>query len=234
MILCSVWAQAGSGLELGVSHDSLSGAYDDWRGLSLQWDWQTASGHGFALAAARQQRFALIDQELRAAWTRKFDQAELRIEIEHSPQHRILPRLGTHVHASMAAGPGRLLLDGSWREYQTSRTRSFKAGYEQYAGAWYWQGGLQVSDLSGVRGYGWQARADYYYQDNSRIGLQWGQGDEAEQSGVALRRYRVSTLGLQGLHSVNREWSLRWRIERARQGDFYWKNGINLGLRRHF
>jgi YaiO family outer membrane protein len=55
-------------------------------------------------------------------------------------------------------------------------------------------------------------------------------GREATSIGTGVVLADVRTIAVFGRHWLNRNWSANYAIGHTRQGDFYTRNGISLGV----
>ena len=75
------------------------------------------------------------------------------------------------------------------------------------------------------------ARGDWYYTDESRVGISGAIGDEATRlSPDEVIITEVSAAAIAGRHWLNPRWGAIWALTWTEQGDFHTRTGGSLGL----
>lgn len=228
-----------SELELGATHERLSGGRADWRSLYLEGARQLGERRTVYGGVRETERFGLRDSEgwlgyyhpLSPAWT-------AMVEAGASAEHRVLPRyfVSGQLLRQLAGGFGVSfgLRHGSYRNsgvdlLQLGAERywgEFRAAYTLYAGRP--QGGPSaVAHRFGV---------NYYYGERSSVGLSLTSGREAENTGTpaGVVTTAVRNLTIEGRHWLDPAWALGWSVLAHEQGSLYRREGFRIGLRHRF
>lgn len=230
-----VSAAAETEFALGYRHEFLDNGYEDWQEWRLEASRRLPDGPTLFGVVRETERFSEQDRQLiggaylplQPAWV-------LLLEADASPEHAVLPRwsLSAGLQRALAAGWS---LHGGLRHtaYSDTDTLALRLGVERYLGSWRWayafsrtrveEAGLANShDLA----------LDYFYGTGSRIGAGLTMGRELESTGAGERQVsRVRGVRLGGRHWTGRHWGVSWELGTYRQGDFYTRDGISLGLR---
>jgi YaiO family outer membrane protein len=75
-----------------------------------------------------------------------------------------------------------------------------------------------------------ELRGGYYYNDRNSVSLSLSDGREATSIGTGVVMADVQTIAVFGRHWLNQNWSATYAVGHTRQGDFYTRNGITLGV----
>lgn len=223
-------------LSWNVSHERLSIDSPSWRSEELGLTTQFAKHNTLYLALRRSERFGLRDLQLEANYTIPLqEQLIFNLGGNYSSKHQIMPahQLWTNLQYTLAKG---WLAHAGLRysSYSDQHARQFDFALEHYAGPWRYQLNWrpnriysQTGDL-GIHSSG--LALDYFYADDSKIGLQASFGKESIQiQGLGLQAYATRSIALTGKHRLSQAWLLRYGIEHVRQGDLYNRRGIYLG-----
>ncbi|PWF45379.1 YaiO family outer membrane beta-barrel protein [Massilia glaciei] len=222
------------GISLG--HDWLSGALPDFREQSVQFEHRWSRRHGVGVDLGRTERFGLRDTRVALRYDRPLgERVTLSADASASPGHQILPRhaFGAGLQFELARA---WLLHGRLHHsaYDGATVNQASAGVEHY-----------FSDFSAIalahstRAFGRtvgsaELRFNYYYGERDAIGLLAAAGEEAVYAGSAVTLSRVRALALIGRHAISPHWGVNYSVGRTRQGNFYDKNGVHLGLQYRF
>jgi len=225
-----------------ADHSRLDRGFADWNeaGVLLSRHWSVREVAELGLARTR--RFGLDDTRLDLGWSKPISERLTgALQASVSPSHRVLPRyaLGGQLQYEFARG---WLAHAGARHtrYEASSTDStqvnqLRLALENYTGpfsvlaAWSPARALgQNTDTAELRG-------NYYYGQDSSVGLILARGDEATQLGpdqVVLADVR--SVALTGRHAVGTGRWLVWGLNRTHQGSFYTRTGATLGLQLAF
>lgn len=220
-----------------AEHSELSGSQADWNtvGMHLLYRWNNRQLADVELTRTR--RFGLQDTQLAAGGAFPVNPVlTANLRVTHSPAARVLPR------ASVAGGlqyefrPAWLLHGnvGTTRYIDTGVHRT-SVMLEHYFGDWSALAGVHAARALGQDTYSGELRVTRYYGDGSSIGLFASEGDEASlvaPGSVALARVR--SFAAVGQHALGGGWLLRYGAHHVRQGDFYVRRGVTLGVQTAF
>ena len=107
-------------------------------------------------------------------------------------------------------------------------------GVEQYWGAWRFGYTFNRTDVAGNRVSGHDIAFDRYYRERDSIGLRLTSGSEDALQGTGIVASAVRAAAVQGRHGIAGDWSMQWAAGYVRQGAFYDRRWVQLGLRRAF
>ena len=88
--------------------------------------------------------------------------------------------------------------------------------------------------MAGNRVSGHDLAFDRYYRERDSIGLRLTSGSEDALQGTDIVASAVRAAAVQGRHGVAGDWSVQWAAGYVRQGAFYDRRWVQLGLRRAF
>jgi YaiO family outer membrane protein len=222
-------------LALSARRDRLDRDLDDWTALRLDALAIPAEGTGVYGALVSERRFGLHDTGLEAGavvrmgggWTFQ-PEVGLVGGAEFLPRHYVDLRLQRDFGGGWVGGVS--LRHSDFRDVDVQR---LALGLERYAGAWRLGYTLNVARLAGSHTAGHDVRVVRGYGERSEVGLQLGTGREAALLGTAVVASDVRAATLFGRHAFG-DWALLWNVGRVRQGDFYTREGLGLGLERRF
>jgi YaiO family outer membrane protein len=106
---------------------------------------------------------------------------------------------------------------------------------KRYVSSFSWSVAWRPTQALGTDAQGVELRGSYYYGDKNVVGLSLAAGREAAAVGnqrVVLADVR--TVALTGRHWFDPAWALTYALERTRQGTFYSRSGIRLGVQYSF
>ena len=224
--------------EAGVSvrHDWLTQGLDPWRAARFEVNGRTAEGRGWYVAGAQERRFGLVDSGVEAGvalpltsrWT-------LQVDGGGWPGSEFQPRWFGDVRAQHAFDRG-TVLGASLRRtrYPEVTVDRLALGVEQYWGAWRFGYTFNRTDVAGNRVSGHDLAFDRYYRERDSIGLRLTSGSEDALQGTDIVASAVRAAAVQGRHGVAGDWSVQWAAGYVRQGAFYDRRWVQLGLRRAF
>jgi len=230
-------AQRRHELELSARQDWLDNGFDNWRSQRLDYASTQPDGLGWYGALLREQRFGEWDQGVEAgAVVALDDNWTLQPEVGYQPSPYFLPEW----HADLRLQ--RLLPDGflgavSVRrtEYATTRVDRLALSAERYWDSWRAGYTLNITDVANAgTPIGHDLALDYYYAGLSYAGLRATVGEEEAVEEQQLITSDVRALSLQGRHWLDSRWALTWELGHHRQGDYYTRRWLQLGVRHAF
>lgn len=224
--------------EAGVSDEALSRGLPGWRSRYLIGEWRGAERKTLYAGLRETQRYALKDREAHFGGILPLSaETQLQAEAGFSDSHRVLAaRYGLiQLHHQPAQGWS---LSAGWRRavYDVGLSSVIQFSVDRYIGAerfgyTLYQGGPDGSGLSPSHRWQWT----HYYGERSSIGMTLIRGRETEHAGNAgFLTSQVRGISLSGRHDLVPGWWLIWDAGRVRQGDFYTRSGVSLGLRHAF
>lgn len=221
--------------ESGLSRESLTHGYADWRSFHLAWQKVFTERKAFYGVLRETERFSRVDREVMAGFSYPLGNGRTALlEASGSPTHRVLPTWsvlglmqwdlgggwdvqagGRHTeYAAAPANLGLVTVERYWKRYRAAYTLA--AGETEGAG----------SSLSH------RIRLSLYYSDRSAVEVGLAAGREVESlGGSRLLGSDVLSLNLSGRHWLTPAWAVTYDIGWHRQGKLYTRRGFSIGLR---
>ena len=242
-LLCCTGALAQAGPEahtsVGLSHERsrLSRGLTDWTEDTLRVQRHQADTSVTELALAGTRRFGLDDTQLELMHEQALN-AGLRAAVTAavSPTHRVLARSSLGGRLQVEVAPAWWLHGGiKHTRYSNNNVDRVDLRLEHYVGNF--SHSLQWSP---VRALGrteqvveW--RSQWAPERGRSVGLIASAGREATELGQgAIALADVRSLALVARWPLAPQWSLTGSLSRTRQGDFYTRTGLGLGVQRDF
>jgi YaiO family outer membrane protein len=224
--------------ELGASDETLSRGLPRWHSRHLVGEWHGPDRGSLYAGLRETQRYALDDREAHVGGVLTLGAAsQLQLEAGFSDTHRVLARRYGLLQLEFRPAAGWSLAAG-WRrsDYDAGMTGVLRFGVDRYIGTERFgytldEGGPDGGALSPSHRLQWA----HYYGERDWVGIALSRGRETEYApnGVFLTS-RVSGASLSGRHGIAPGWALVWNAGSVRQGDFYTRSGVQLGLRHAF
>ena len=230
-------AQRRYELELSARQDWLDSGFDNWRSQRLDYASTQPEGLGWYGALVNEQRFGERDQGIEAgAVVALDDNWTLQPEVGYQPSPYFLPEWHADVRLQRRLPAGFLGAVSVRRtEYETTRVDRLALSGERYWNSWRAGYTLNVTDVANAgTPIGHDLALDYYYAGLSYAGLRLTVGEEEAVEEQQLITSDVRAISLQGRHWLDSRWALSWEVGQHRQGDYYTRRWLQLGLRHAF
>ena len=224
-------------LELSARQDWLDSGFDNWRSQRLDYASTQPEGLGWYGALVNEQRFGERDQGVEAgAVVALDDNWTLQPEVGYQPSPYFLPEWHADVRLQRRLPAGFLGAVSVRRtEYETTRVDRLALSGERYWNSWRAGYTLNVTDVANAgTPIGHDLALDYYYAGLSHAGLRLTVGEEEAVEEQQLITSDVRAISLQGRHWLDSRWALSWEVGQHRQGDYYTRRWLQLGLRHAF
>ncbi|BAP77628.1 hypothetical protein MT1_0452 [Pseudomonas sp. MT-1] len=230
-------AQRRHELELSARQDWLDSGFDNWRSQRLDYASTQPEGLGWYGALLREQRFGEWDQGAEAGAVIALDENwTLQPEVGYQPSPYFLPEWHADLRLQRRLPAGFLGAASIRRtEYETTRVERLALSAERYWDSWRAGYTLNITDVANAgTPVGHDLALDYYYAGLSYAGLRLTVGEEEAVEEQQLITSDVRALSLQGRHWLDSRWALTWEVGHHRQGDYYTRRWLQLGLRHAF
>lgn len=230
-------AQRRHELELSARQDWLDSGFDNWRSQRLDYASTQPEGLGWYGALLREQRFGEWDQGVEAGAVIPLDEHwTLQSEIGYQPSPYFLPEWHADVRLQRSLPAGFLGAASIRRtEYETTRVDRLALAAERYWHSWRAGYTLNITDVANAgTPIGHDLALDYYYAGLNYAGLRLTVGEEEAVEEQQLITSDVRAISLQGRHWLDRSWALTWEVGHHRQGDYYTRRWLQLGVRHAF
>lgn len=219
--------------ELSVEQQRLSNGGPDWNESVFKLFGGRAARQRAELSWTRSDRFNLHDEQLGAAYVHPLgDALTLALEITLSPTRQFLPSHSEGALLQYEFSPSWLIHAG-WksRQYTDTTVQQQTLMLEHYLASFSWALAWRPVQALGSQSSSTELRASYYYGDKNSLGFSLSAGQEATPSGgAAIQMVDVQSLALSGRHQLNAAWALNYVASSTRQGNFYVRNGLLLGV----
>ncbi|NOU00271.1 MAG: YaiO family outer membrane beta-barrel protein [Gallionella sp.] len=225
-------------MEVGSSYSKLSNGFADWSSYYVNAEMKLAGRNNIYGSMRQENRHSKNDTELMGGFYEPIDSNFTAvIEGSMSPEHHFLPSrtfLGEVEYSGPSGWAGEvgmrhveynlaelnvLLLNAerSWSNYRVAYTR--------FQGFLLGRGSTNSS----------QVQAAKYYGDHNWYGITVSNGTELETlPDSQVLSSHVRAIVFSGLHWLKPRFGLAYAIGNYHQGNFYIRNGIQLGLRQQF
>ncbi|MCQ4317647.1 YaiO family outer membrane beta-barrel protein [Stutzerimonas zhaodongensis] len=235
--LAAAPAQRRHELELSARQDWLDNGFDNWRSQRLDYSSTQPEGLGWYGALLREQRFGEWDNGVEAGAVIALDDNwTLQPEVGYQPSPYFLPEWHADLRLQRRLPAGFLGAASVRRtQYETTRVDRLALSAERYWDSWRAGYTLNVTDVANAgTPIGHDLALDYYYQGLSYAGVRVTVGEEEAVEEQQLITSDVRALSLQGRHWLDDRWALTWEVGQHRQGDYYTRRWLQLGLRHAF
>ncbi|WP_313087271.1 YaiO family outer membrane beta-barrel protein [Pseudomonas sp.] len=230
-------AQRRHELELSARQDWLDSGFDNWRSQRLDYSSTQPEGLGWYGALLREQRFGEWDQGVEAGAVIPLDANwTLQPEVGFQPSPYFLPEWHADLRLQRRLPAGYLGAASLRRtEYETTRVDRLALSGERYWGAWRAGYTLNITDVANAgTPIGHDVALDWFYSGLSYAGLRLTAGEEEAVEEQRLITSDVRAISLQGRHWLDSRWALSWEVGHHRQGDYYTRRWLQIGLRHAF
>lgn len=224
-----------SELAAGFSHANLDNGFANWTDTFLDARFPMRDGRVIYGGVRATDRFGVQDQEAKVGvylpiGTRWMSQFETTL----GPDDGVLPQ------RSFSVGVTRTL-PSDWSIGVTLRHMSYElttSNVVSLAVDRFWRGyrfayKLHRGDTESAQvTYSHELRGEFFYHEQSFVGLILADGRESESlGGSQLITTDVTAVVLHGLHWFRPDWGFSWALSQHEQGNLYRRKEINVGLR---
>ena len=234
-------ADRSTTLEVAHERASLSNGQTDWRETSLQIDHRYAPRQSAGLSLRQTRRFGLDDTAIDLSGSQPLgERITASLEASASHTHRVLAKRALGASLQYEFAPAWLLHTGlkNTRYDNANANVNVSQGLlmlERYVASFSGSIAWRPVSALGTHAHGFELRGNYYYGDKSLVGLILASGQEATTvSSQTVALADVRSVALLGRHWVRDDWAVTYAISRTRQGSFYDRNGVRLGVQYAF
>lgn len=221
---------------LSTAQERLSNRTPDWRESSLQLRHAFSKRQVLDLVVSDVRRFGLRDDQIGATYVTPLnDSVTATFDGNLSSTHRVLARRALGAALQYEFAPA-WLLHGGVRQtrYDAVTVNQAIAMVEHYFGNYSVSAAWRPSRAFGTTAHSGEIRLSHYYSDRDSISVSLASGQEAANIGATVVLSDVRSLVLLGRHWLNDHWAVTYAAGHTRQGDFYTRKGINLGVQYAF
>lgn len=225
-------------VELGYSYEDLTNGFAPWRSAHLFVGKKFASRQSLYGTYRETSRVNLRDREGMVGFYQPLGRRwAVLAESQFSPTHRVLPKWSALVQVERNFGRGWVASAGYRRTlYNTARVNTGAFTVERYFSRYRAAYTLYASGLEGAgTSASHRGQFNYYFgEGGSTLGVSVAAGRELENLGARVLRSGVRSVAAQGRHWFNPRWGVNCDFTLHRQGDFYARRGLSVGLRHRF
>lgn len=224
-------------LELSTERQSLSNNSPDWQEHTLRLQKRLAPRQAVELSMVQAERFGKADEQWAAQYAHPLSgELGLTLDANVSPTHRVLPQHSLGAMLQYEFMPAWLLHGGlKTTHYNDTVVQQGTVMLEHYVSAFSWALAWRPVRALGSTPSSTELRGSYYYGERDVITLSLADGQEAsEVAANDIRLADVRSVALNGRHWLNRDWALTYVVSSTRQGTFYTRNGLRIGVQYSF
>lgn len=224
-------------LELSTERQSLSNNSPDWQEHTLRLQKRLEPRQAVELSMVQAERFGKADDQWAAQYVHPLSgQLGLSLEANVSPTHRVLPQHSLGATLQYEFMPAWLLHGGlKTTHYNDTVVQQGTVMLEHYVSAFSWSVAWRPVRALGSTPSSTELRGSYYYGERHVVTLSLADGQEAsEVAANDIRLADVRSVALNGRHWLSRDWALTYVASSTRQGNFYTRNGLRIGVQYSF
>ena len=221
-------------LLLGAGYDNLSNQLPSWNNQFVEIHYRHSPSRQYRLQLARNARYSEVDTTVGlGAELSLSDGWFAGLDISSGGSADYLPEFGYSGHIGRALDEGWVVdLRHQRREYATATVNSTIGSVEKYIGAFRYAYSLGLSRLQGASSFSNHTlTANWYYTDDSSIGITLSTGDEAESLGNGqVLETNVKGITVNGSRKLSERFAVRWWLGVSEQGEFYRRRFLGLAV----
>ena len=235
--------QAGTGPQDRVlflaDHSRLDRGLADWNEATVLLSRHWSNRQLAELGLTRTRRFGLDDTRIDLGGSLPINERLTgSLQASVSPSHRVLPKYALGGQLQYGFARGWLAHAGARHtryEADDTQVNQLRLAVENYTGPFSVLAAWSPARSLGQDTHTVELRGNYYYGQDSSVGLILARGDEATQLGAGqVVLADVRSVALTGRQEVGQGRWLVWGVNRTHQGSFYTRTGATLGLQLAF
>ena len=227
----------GQCLILSTELSDLNRGNRDWSEVSLRYVRLGSPRQSTELAVTGTSRFGLKDAQIDVAHTTPLSPLLVAsVQASYSPTARVLPGYSVGASLQYEFTPA-WLVHGGFRHthYDSTDVNRLSFMLERYVGNFSASVAWSPVRALGTRSDLVELRGTWYHSEGGSIGFIASRGDEATQLGAGVIALAdVRSIALVGRHRLGPDHGLNVALSRTRQGNFYTRTGLSLGVQRDF
>jgi YaiO family outer membrane protein len=220
-------------VELSSDNQRLSNNSPDWQETTLRLNRSLAQRQLVEVSLVQSNRFGLRDEQLQAVYVHPLtDKLGATLDASFSPTHNFLAQRSLGMTLNYEFAPAWLVYVGAKNtQYNDASVDQGLLMVERYFGSFSAAAAWRPVRAFGTSTSSQELRGSYYYGDKNVVGLILSSGQEAAQiSSTQIALADVKSTALTGRHWVSRDWAFTYALNSTRQGDFYTRNGLRIGV----
>ena len=221
-------------IETGYTTDQLTNNYKTWTSQYVNFFVPLKQNGLFNIQLDNVTRYGLNDQVVSGTYAYPFKYGVLNLEAYYSANAAYLAKYaaGTTWNGKLPESFG-YIVSASQRQYLESQSNIYKLGIEKYLGELRF---AYVDILSTINqaqpSFAQLFQAQWVGATNNRVGISYSQGSEPMViTQGTLASVKTQYVQLDGLYWLNKQLGVTIALWHGIQGDYYQRNGGQLGLR---
>lgn len=222
-------------LEVTSGFDSLDHGYAPWHDVGVRVGRTSSRGSDVHASVESTNRFGLDDLSYGAGIVDRITRrSSFSLDTAFSGTHRVVPAASVRAEYESVAANG---IGGAFavgrRDYRVGGVTLLTGTIERYAGDSRVAFALTTSRLDGTSsGLGIHVSGARYFRDDARIQIDAATGREIESTAGVPTSIDAVNVSVSGVQPLSPGWSLPLGVEYDREGRFYSRTGIRIGIRR--
>lgn len=219
-------------LEFSTEQQQLSHGRPAWTENTLRLNRQLGERQLIEASLVQANRYNLNDEQLSATYVQPLAEKLLvTADANYSSTHRFLPQHSVGLTLQYEFAPAWLVHGGVKNtHYNNAIVDQGVLMVERYVSSFSWVAAWRPVRALGTSSSSAELRGSYYYGDKNVATLSVSNGQEATADDVQVTFANVSSIALSGRHWMNRDWALTYVLNSTRQGDYYLRNGLRIGV----
>lgn len=223
--------------ELSAERQQLSNGGPDWTEQSLRLNRALGPRQLVEASLVQASRFGLHDEQLAATYVHPLAaKLSATVDASLSSTHHFLPQHSLGLLLQYEFAPAWLVHGGIKNtRYSDASIDQATLAIERYVSSFSWAAVWRPVWALGTSTSSAELKGSYYYGDKNVVTFAVASGQEATQVNSSLVTLAdVRSVSLSGRHWVSRDWAVTYVLNSARQGDYYTRNGLRLGVQYTF
>lgn len=220
-------------LEFSTDRQRLSNGSPDWTEHTAHWGYAFGKYQQVDISLLNASRFGLQDDQIQVNYSHPLSaKLNVMLDASHSATHRVLPQHSTGMTLQYEFAPRWLVYGGMKNTaYDSTTVEQTTLMLENYVSAFSWSVAWRPVRAFSTQTQTSELRGNYYYGEKNMVGIGWTSGQEASAvSANTLALANIESIVLTGRHWLKQNWAISYTLNSARQGNFYYRDGIRFGV----
>lgn len=221
-------------IEAGYTADRLTNNYKAWNSQYINVFVPLQQRGLFNIQLDNIKRYGITDQAISGTYAYPFKFGILNIDFSYAANATYLAKssAGFIWNGRLPNGFG-YTVGTSQRQYLESQTSIYKLGVEKYAGSFRFSYTGLLSTINGIQpAYAQLVQAQWVDANSNKVGLSYSQGMEPMVvTPGTLASIKTKYLQIDGLYWISKEIGITAALWHGVQGEFYQRNGGQIGVR---
>ena len=220
--------------EIGANYEGLTNGYTAWQSQYVDLLLPLKKDGLIYIQLLNAERFSQVDQSayLNYAYPFKYGVVNIEGSVTHNPQFLAQDFYGAGWNGKLPY-QFNYLISGRESSYLDGRTSNQNIGIDRYFDQWRLAYVATYSTLNSQKS-GWLSKyqAQWFFKNNHRVGLTYSSGHEPTVVNIGnLTTIDTQQYQLDGLYWLTNELGVTMAAWHTKQGNYYQRNGGQIGLR---